>query len=271
MVSKRTFQFSVAALLFATALIGVFVASVLAISESIAFRRRAAVVDEIGERGGVLARFNEKERVLVSDSIDSECANVVILKGLSGEEFRHNWASLFPKLERLALMDSDLRDHDFRNFSDLSHLCEISLAGSKLPASGSEHIGKVAGLKNLDLTATNTSDRDIEKISGLNELKVLKLAGTNVSDEVFKTIRNFQKLEVLDVSFCKISDVGILNLSGHQRLSRLKVEHTNVTNRAILDLGKTCDKLLYLDFDNLKEETGIAPRSLGKEDGNDMN
>ncbi|MBI2685710.1 MAG: hypothetical protein HYX27_05300 [Acidobacteria bacterium] len=89
------------------------------------------------------------------------------------------------------------------------------------------------GQTSLDLTATWTTDADLDRIAGLAALERLGLAQTRVTDAGLERLGTLKNLRELDLYFAEFfTDDGIAALKGLQKLERLNLRGTKVTSRS---------------------------------------
>jgi len=84
----------------------------------------------------------------------------------------------------------------------------------------------------LDLTASWTTDGDLDRVAGMAKLERLSLAQTRVTDAGLDRLRELQSLRELDLYFAEFfTDDGIAALRGLRKLERLNLRGTRVTSR----------------------------------------
>lgn len=95
------------------------------------------------------------------------------------------------------------------------------------------------GQTSLDLSASWTTDADLDRVAGMTGLETLRLAETRVTDAGLERLRELRSLRELDLYFAEFfTDDGVAALSGLQRLERLNLRGTRVTSRAFETLAK---------------------------------
>jgi internalin A len=99
----------------------------------------------------------------------------------------------------------------------------------------------IAGLQAqtaLDLSASWTTDADLDRVTGMAKLERLSLAQTRVTDAGLERLHELKQLRELDLYFAEFfTDDGIAALKGLSNLERLNLRGTKVTSRVFEPLS----------------------------------
>jgi|AGTN01.3.fsa_nt_gi hypothetical protein len=90
-------------------------------------------------------------------------------------------------------------------------------------------IGKMQGLRNLDLSDSDFQSEWFDELVGSN-LYELNVMNTDFSDIGMESIAKIKSLTRLNAKFTTITDKGLLFFRGHPSLYELKVDFADVTN-----------------------------------------
>jgi internalin A len=96
-----------------------------------------------------------------------------------------------------------------------------------------EFVGKLNGLRHLDLGWTEVGDAGLAHVKGLSCLQSLDLSKTNVSDAGLAHLKGLNYLRSLDLSKTNVSDAGLAHLKGLRWLEELNLSKTKVTDAGI--------------------------------------
>lgn len=159
-----------------------------------------------------------------------------------------------------------LRDADLECLTHLPGLVYVILQGTKVGNAGLVHIGRLGGLKVLNLDGcrnvtsegfwalggianlrslwirdTALSDSDLAALSGLPNLTRLEIGRTEVSDDGMKYLKRMPGLKALGLSRTRVSDAGLADIGQISNLEELEINDTPVTDdglRHLLNLTK---------------------------------
>lgn len=113
-------------------------------------------------------------------------------------------------LQRLGLQNSSLvTGATIGELKKLKRLDYLELQGSGFQARYLKELAKLEGLKKLDLSGLQISDKDLPALATM-KLKSLKLKDNNITDAGLKILSRMSSLEKLDLSDC----TGITRLGG---------------------------------------------------------
>ncbi len=154
------------------------------------------------------------EIVLAEDSPDVAAA-VARIEALGGEVERENDAPTRAIVTVALVGSAQLKDEDLALLKPL------------------------AGLRELYLGNTATSDAGLKNVAGLTELRVLGLIGTKVTDAGLKELAGLQKLERLFLENTAITDEGLQEISKLKGLKIVLLRGTKATDAGIKRLEES--------------------------------
>ncbi len=100
-------------------------------------------------------------------------------------------------------------------------------------------LGMAWGQAALDLSASWTTDGDLDRVAGMARLERLHLGQTRITDAGLDRLRGLRELRELDLYFAEFfTDDGVAALAGLQKLERLNLRGTRVTSRVFEPVSK---------------------------------
>jgi hypothetical protein len=109
----------------------------------------------------------------------------------------------------------------------------------------------------VDLTCTDCTNADLERLSGLTRLRTLNLGGTRITDAGLADLKGQTGLEELYLLATPLTDAGLDHLRGLTGLRILDLSATRVTDRGLEHLkGLTGLRTLNL------AATRVTPRAI---------
>lgn len=110
----------------------------------------------------------------------------------------------------------------------------------------------------LDLSASWTTDTDLDRVARMGTLEKLSLAETRVSDTGLERLRELRSLRELDLYFAEfITDDGVAALKGLEKLERLNLRGTRVTSRVFEPISQL-SALRWLDISHSQiDDSGV--------------
>ncbi len=136
----------------------------------------------------------------------------------------------------------------------------IRLKDTQLTDDGLKHVGRLTGLKFLDLQRTRITDAGIKHLANLKELRQVDLDGVDVAregfgiaDEGLSVLSKLPKLWRLTLTRTNVTDIGIINLRNMKSLRSLSLGGTKVTDRSLIVLRRLPRlDTLSLGFDGIR-------------------
>jgi hypothetical protein len=122
-------------------------------------------------------------------------------------------------------------------------------------------IGKIAGLKELNLGDAQVTNAGLKQIAGLRNLETLDLGWTkDVGDEGLAALAGLPKLRVLGLGGTKVTDAGMAALASFAALEELRLMATAVTDQGLESLG-ACKRLATV---KLGRKSKVTPQGIEK-------
>lgn len=87
------------------------------------------------------------------------------------------------RIERIDLNQTNVRDKDLENISQLTRLDYLGLHSTQITDRGLDHLAGLTTLRQLELSNTAVTDKGLDKLTGLRELEKIYLHNTAVTRE----------------------------------------------------------------------------------------
>lgn len=120
-----------------------------------------------------------------------------------------------------------------------------------------ELIGKLSGLKALDMAGARMSDKGLLNICKLTSLESLIICDTEITDEGVSYLASLTNLRELDLSLNAITSQSLNVLENFSNLEELRLSDTTIGDECIVQLSKLAN-LKYLDL----ADTAISDRGM---------
>jgi len=139
-------------------------------------------------------------------------------------------------------------------------LFSVSFLGSEISDNDLAHVGRLTGLKELDVSCTQIGDSGMPYLKELKELKKLNLASTRVclglkhlgglplqeltlddtdiGDDALAHIAQLRALKILSLSFTKITDRGLTKIKEMKSLEKLRLNCTDIGDDGLAFVGR---------------------------------
>ena len=144
----------------------------------------------------------------------------------------------------------------------------LDLANSDIDNNSLRHVGRLTGLRILNLNYTKITDAGIEHLSRLKKLRVIWLSafgvhekGFGVGDKAMKVLATLPRLEWIDLRLSKVGDVGLAELAKLKSLRYLGLAGTKITDAGLVHL-KRLPHLRFLTLDGRGEKSKITDEGL---------
>lgn len=116
-------------------------------------------------------------------------------------------------------------------------LRKLDLANCEIHGDGLKYVGKLVGLRDLNLTLTPIADESLKHLADLKELRTLGLASTKVTGTGFEHLKGLTKLENVNLHFTPVDDAGLKAISQLPLTGRLWLGHTHFTDEGAKHLA----------------------------------
>lgn len=118
-------------------------------------------------------------------------------------------------------------------------------------------VGRLTGLKVLDISDSNITSRGLFEIRGLEQLERLSL-GERITNSGMRVVANLKSLKALYLKGCRITDLGLAKICENVSLTELALSGKKLSNEALAHLRKIGTlKYLMLSGNNFTD-AGMA-------------
>jgi len=149
----------------------------------------------------------------------------------------------FSKLRKLRLARTGITATGVEKLIELEHLEDLDLSeASQITDEALMHVGRLRGLKRLNLWRVPVGDRGIAHLAGLTKLEWLNLDDTATSDKGLAAIVGMKNLTFLHLGSTAVSDLGLEHLTGLKTLSDISLRRTAVSKEGSERLQKQLPK-----------------------------
>jgi hypothetical protein len=121
-------------------------------------------------------------------------------------------------------------DDWLERLSGVTTLRRVDVANCAIQGDGLRHLGKLTGLREVNLTLTPVTDDALRYLAGLTELRMLGLASTQCTGSGFVHLKALKKLENVNFHFTPLNDDGLRAISQVSISGRLWFAHTRFTD-----------------------------------------
>ena len=134
------------------------------------------------------------------------------------------------KLERLDLHGTSTTGPGIqRNLAGMTHLRRLKLASVPVGDDDIKFLTRFKELQNLNLWATNITDRGLKNLAESTSIEVLLLGKIAISDNGVQHVSKMKSLKVLNFSDVPITDAAIDSLCQLTQLKAIRLIRTKIT------------------------------------------
>ncbi len=156
------------------------------------------------------------------------------------------------KVIGIDLSSTWVTDADMARLGRLTGLRRLDLAYTKISDVGLEHLRGPSEVLDLNLYfAEYITDSGIAHIKGWTQLKHLSLRGTKVTSRVFDHLKGLESLRALDISSTEVTDAGFEKLASLPHLEKLAIGSNRILGPG-LSLLKLLPALKHLDVGGIQ-------------------
>ena len=141
-------------------------------------------------------------------------------------------------LHAISFLGSDISDNELVHVGKLHGLKEIDVSCTQIGDAGLSHLKDLRHLTKLNLSSTKISNYGLSLIPEGAKLRELVLDNTEIGDEALSHICSFTNLRVLSLSFTEISDKGLGHLKGSTTLEKVRLNCTKITDDGLMYLSR---------------------------------
>ena len=144
-----------------------------------------------------------------------------------------------PRLRRLRLARTSVSGQGLAMLAKLPQLADLDVSEAvQIDDAALEHVGRMTGLRKLNLWRVPVGDAGIARLAGLQNLEWLNLDNTQLTDAGLETVGGLGKLQTLYVGSTSVSNAGLERLAGLSALRDLSLQRTAVDAAAVNALQK---------------------------------
>lgn len=156
-------------------------------------------------------------------------------------------ANTFDEFSNLSFSGASLNEQDLVNIGRIKGLRELDLDGTPIRDSWLAHLSQLTKLSNLDLLNTPISDEGLQHLKSLTALEYLYLPRTRVTGPGLAHLTPLSKLKTLSLYGSPVSDAVFEHLARLKSLSSIDLETTQITGKGLEQL-KQLPYLTNLDL-----------------------
>lgn len=127
---------------------------------------------------------------------------------LYGAAFRGEGLEHLTSIEVLDLTDTDVDDEALSALRALTHLKDLSLAGTEVTNAGLRHLSALSQLEAVWLNDTAIDDQGLDRLANLRQLRSLGLFGNDITDASVPVLKRLTKLEYLGLDGTEVTNQG---------------------------------------------------------------
>jgi Leucine-rich repeat (LRR) protein len=121
------------------------------------------------------------------------------------------------------------------------NMYQLDCANIKIPADLLKHFGQFKHLKNLNLSATDVTDKDLVHVKSLTKLNSLNLSRNPIEGPGLKNMSEMTALGTLNLSSTSLNDQAVRHLESINHLKKIRVlnlENTSLTSKDYERVGR---------------------------------
>jgi hypothetical protein len=138
----------------------------------------------------------------------------------------------------ISFLGSDVTNQEMEHLKRLTGLAELDISCTAISDEGISNLSGLARLKRLNLSSTKISDDGLAHLSGLTSLEELVLDDTRVGDDGMKHIVGLKALKTLSLSFTQLTNRGLSRLKEMKGLERLRLNCTNIDDQGLSHVAR---------------------------------
>ncbi|MBC7822233.1 MAG: hypothetical protein IAG10_35560 [Planctomycetaceae bacterium] len=162
--------------------------------------------------------------------------------------------SVGPTLKCLNLREMRVADDDLKQLAKFPKLERLSLLSTAIRDAGLEHVVRLESLVQLDVGGFIT-DAGLKRLSKSRSIRQLSLIDAQITDAAAESLVAMPQLESLTLQWTRFGDAGLKQLAAADRLKRLSAESSTFTDAGVEALA-SCKRLESLGL--LGEELTVA-------------
>lgn len=149
----------------------------------------------------------------------------------------------FSRLRRLRLAGTSISGAGLAKLAKLPALADLDVSEAvQIDDAALEHVGRMAGLRRLNLWRVPVGDAGIAQLAGLEDLEWLNLDNTQLTDAGLEAVGGLRKLQTLYLGSTAVSNAGLGRIAGLTALESLSLQRTAVDAAAVRELQQRLPK-----------------------------
>ncbi|MFA7341006.1 MAG: hypothetical protein WC028_29750 [Candidatus Obscuribacterales bacterium] len=141
-------------------------------------------------------------------------------------------------LSSISFLGSDIRDEELAAIGRLVGLKEIDISCTVIGDCGVAYLAPLVRLTKLNLSSTKVTDQGLVVLAQLQQLEELVLDDTHIGDVGLSHIAQLQKLKTLSLSFTRITNKGLPKLKEVRQLERLRLNCTRIGDDGLTHVAR---------------------------------
>lgn len=121
------------------------------------------------------------------------------------------------------------------------NLYQLDCSNIKMTAALLKHLGQFKHLKNLNLSATGVTDKDLAYVKSLKKLNSLNLSRNPLQGSGLKNLKDMSELGLLNLSSTSLDDQSVPHLEAINHLKKIRVlnlKNTSLTTQGYQRVGR---------------------------------
>ncbi len=137
-------------------------------------------------------------------------------------------------LHSISFLGSDITDGELQHVGKLTGLKDLDVSCTQVTDVGLSHIKELKSLTSLNLSSTQISNYGLNLLTELTHLQDLILDDTEIGDDALNHIGLLQNLVTLSLSFTDVSDKGLTRIRNIKTLEKLRLNCTEISDDGLV-------------------------------------
>jgi hypothetical protein len=137
-------------------------------------------------------------------------------------------------LNSISFLGSDITDGELQHVGKLIGLKELDVSCTQVSDVGLSHIKELKSLTNLNLSSTRISNYGLNLLTELTMLRELLLDDTEIGDDALNHIGCLNNLVTLSLSFTDVTDKGLTKIRNIKSLEKLRLNCTEISDDGLV-------------------------------------
>ncbi|MFA6207891.1 MAG: hypothetical protein WCT03_19335 [Candidatus Obscuribacterales bacterium] len=141
-------------------------------------------------------------------------------------------------LSSISFLGSDITDDELTSIGRLGGIREIDISCTAIGDAGLSYLAPLVRLTKLNLSSTKVTDQGLTVLEHLPLLEELVLDDTHVGDGGLSHIAKLPSLKTLSLSFTRITNKGLAKLKEVGQLERLRLNCTRISDDGLTHVAR---------------------------------